>query len=67
MVDSENRSILVKVPVMVSLVVGPIFIVTRLWIRLAMTKFFGIDDWMILGSMVSPSHLSSYSYILRAD
>lgn len=64
---SENRSILVKVPVIVSLVVGPVFIVTRLWIRLAITKFFGIDDWMILGSMVSPSHLSSCSYLLKAD
>lgn len=64
---SENRSILIKVPVIVSLVVGPVFIVTRLWIRLAITKFFGIDDWMILGSMVSPSYLSSCSYLLKAD
>lgn len=64
---SENRSMLVKVPAIVSLVVGPIFIVTRLWTRLAMTKFFGIDDWMILCSMVSTSQMSSCSYILRSD
>lgn len=62
---SENQSILVKVPAIVSLVVVPVFIITRLWIRLAMTKFFGIDDWMILGSMVSPSHLSSCSVYLE--
>lgn len=64
---SENRSMLVKVPAIVSLVVGPIFVVTRLWTRLAMTKFFGIDDWVILGSMVNTSHLSSCSYILKTD
>lgn len=47
----------VKVPGIIAMILPPLFVIARLWIRLAITKLFGIDDWMILASMVrSPSN-----------
>lgn len=52
----ENRSMNVKIPGIIAMILPPLFVTARLWIRLAITKLFGIDDWMILASMVwSPS------------
>lgn len=46
----------VKIPSIIAMILPPSFVIARLWIRLAITKWFGIDDWMILASMVwSPS------------
>lgn len=56
----ENRSMSVKVPGIIAMILPPIFVIARLWIRLAITKLFGIDDWMILASMVRSPSTSKY-------
>lgn len=62
----ETRSLIVKIPAMIALVLPPIFVITRLWIRLAMTRSFGVDDWMILASVVFiPFHFFSLSHSLH--
>lgn len=48
----ENRSLNVKVPGIIAMILPPFFVIARLWIRLAITKLIGIDDWMIMASMV---------------
>lgn len=48
----------VKIPGIIAMVLPPLFVIARLWIRLAITKLFGIDDWMILASMVRPPSTS---------
>ncbi|MCJ1463949.1 hypothetical protein MMC07_002559 [Pseudocyphellaria aurata] len=66
----ENRRMDVKVPGIIALILPPIFVIARLWIRLAITKLFGIDDWMILASMVwSPSKpkILKFAIICRED
>jgi hypothetical protein len=44
---------IVQIPAIVFCVVGPIIVGIRFWSRIRVSNTLGIDDWTILGSLVS--------------
>lgn len=48
-----SNALIVQIPAIVFCVVGPAIVGIRFWSRIRVSNNLGVDDWTILGSLVS--------------